>query len=102
MSNGFNIGGSGIQIKRDLGTPAPVNGFRTEHKTIGAKLLAPIISTVRFLAGGGSVRTAFNGVMNVAVWIKHNGVWKLADVWLNVSGVWKQITVYLKVNGVWK
>ena len=53
---GLRLGGGEIVIRRALGTPAPVQGFRLFGSPLyGARLASPVAGTVRMRAGDGAL-----------------------------------------------
>jgi hypothetical protein len=99
MSFQFTIGGGAMIIQRDLGTPTPVQGFRTDTITYGGRLSIPQFGYVRMQVGDGSSQSRSPAT---TLWLNVLGVWKQVTTWINVSGVWKTATWFINVAGVWK
>jgi hypothetical protein len=99
MSFQLTAGGGDMVIRRDLGTPIAVQGFRAESITYGGRLSTPQFGYVRMQVGDGSSQSYSPAT---TLWLNVLGVWKQVTTWLNVSGVWKIIAWFINVSGVWK
>lgn len=99
MAYQLTIGGGDMVIRRDLGTPVPVQGFHTNTMTYGGQLSTPVFGYVRMQVGDGE-----SSAMNAAtrLWLNVLGAWKITTMWRNVAGVWKVIQPFYNVLGIWK
>lgn len=100
MSFQLTAGGGDMVIRRDLGTPVPVQGFRTNTTTYGGRLSSPQFGYVRMQVGDGE-SSQLRSIVTV-LWQNVAGVWKQITSWQNVAGVWKVAQWWINVLGTWK
>jgi hypothetical protein len=98
----LTVGGSSIQIVRDVGTPNAVSNFIATGKVTGPRLSVALPFYFIFSAAQKSINLQkFTASANI-FWVKISGVWKQAVAYIKIAGVWKTATPYVNVAGIWK
>jgi len=101
MSTQLTFGGSSVQLARDVGTPAAVEGFYTDTITQGPKLSVGLSTVYIFQAYENPVQLMIDEATK-KLFINVAGVWLEATPWVNVAGVWQVATPWVNVAGVWQ
>lgn len=102
MSNGFNIGGASIQLKRDVGTANAVQGFRTSEITQGPRLTSSLSTVYKFFAADGVAQLSQVAALVNRFWKNISGVWKVTVSDINISNVYKNATPRINISNLWK
>lgn len=100
--NNLLVGGSAIQLKKDLGSPNAIQGFVATGITVGAKLPTSLVTTYLFNPIQKSVQISIASLTQTEVWINALGIWKKATLWVNIGGTWKESSPYINIGGIWK
>lgn len=102
MSNGFNIGGAPMQLKRDAGTANAVQGFRTSEITQGPRLTSSLSTVYRFFAADGVAQLSQVAALVNRFWKNIFGIWEVTEANINISDVYKNATPRINISDVWK